>query len=93
MAEKPYNVLTWNCQIYSKKLINVTKIKPGQIVELSEDQAKPSRPLDQWSDSDSDSDWGDDHVPYNPYGGFQVINAAPEPFDRVHNNGNRMEID
>lgn len=88
MAEKPYNVLTWNCQVYAKKLVNVTKLKSGQIVELTNEQAQPSEPLD----SDSDSDWGDDDH-FNPLGGFRVMNGAPEPFDQVQNNGNRMVID
>ena len=86
MAEKPYNVLTWNCQVFAKNLINVTKLKSGQIVELTDEQARPSEPLD--SDDDSDEDWS-----YNPEGGFRVIDAAPLPYDRVNNNGARFEID
>ncbi|KAK7180822.1 hypothetical protein PSPO01_13102 [Paraphaeosphaeria sporulosa] len=92
MAEKPYNVLTWNCQIYAKKLINVTKLQPGQIVELTNEQAKPSRPQGTWSDSDSDWD-SDDGMWNGGMGGFRVINADPEPFDPNTNNGDRFEID
>ena len=90
MAEKPYNVLTWNCQIYAKNLINVTKLKSGQIVKLTNEQAQPSQPLDDWSD---DEDWGDDGLFNGGMGGFQVINAAPVPFNQNTNNGNRFEID
>lgn len=91
MAERPYNVLTWNCQVYAKKLINVTKLKSGQIVELTNEQAQPSRPLDEWSDSDSD--WGDDGLFNGGMGGLRVINADPEPFNQNTNNGDRMVID
>ncbi|KAF9733645.1 hypothetical protein PMIN03_001638 [Paraphaeosphaeria minitans] len=92
MAEKPYNVLTWNCQVYAKKLINVTKLKPGQIVELTNEQAKPSRPQGTWSDSDSD--WDDEDGMFNGgLGGFRVVNANPEPFNENTNNGDRFEID
>ena len=89
MAEKPYNVLTWNCQVYAKKLINVTQLKKGQIAKLSDEQARPSRPIDE---SDSESDWSYDPG-WNAMGGFRVVNAEPEPFDRERNNGQRFEID
>lgn len=89
MAEKPYNVLTWNCQVYAKKLINVTQLKKGQIATLTDAQARPSRPIDE---SDSESDWSYDPG-WGNMGGFRVMNGDPEPYNRETNNGERFEID
>lgn len=88
MAQRPYNVLTWNCQIYAKKLINVTKLKPGQIVKLTDAQAQPSEPI---PDSDSDDDYSG--FVNGGLGGLRPINGAPLPFDQQSNNGDRMSIE
>jgi hypothetical protein len=80
MSAKPYNILTWNCQIYAKKLINVTKLKDGQVVQLSPSQAKPSEPKNK-----NTEDWETDgNQVYNPMGGMVAIDGgangpAPAP--------------
>ncbi|KAF2183502.1 hypothetical protein K469DRAFT_208803 [Zopfia rhizophila CBS 207.26] len=84
MREKPYNVLTWNCQIYAKNLINVTKLKDRQAIKLTDAQAQPSQP--QENNSDSDDDWGYDGN--NPLGGFRVVNMGPDDY-----NNDRISID
>jgi hypothetical protein len=70
MTAKPYNIITNSCHTFAKDLINVAKLKKGQTVTLTDEQARPSEPLLDWPDADSDFSFGNLQA---PEGGFRVI--------------------